>query len=195
MAWKRKKWFDDVIESELLKCIDILQINRMPTSTELKSIGRNDLHMAIQKSKKYSGWAERLNLKRKMSDTLFGQTGEELAAEHLEKSGFNVRRMPTKHPYDLLVNDVVKVDVKTAKPFFVRGSRVHTFALNKQNPTCDIYIARALDESGSVERVLVIPSHMLRIRTLCIGKESKYNKYKDRWDLIKEYSNFYKEIV
>lgn len=168
---------------------------KMPTSTELKLIGRNDLHVAIQKSKKHSGWAEHLKLERKMSETLFGQNGEELAASNLESLGYKVEQMSTKYPYDLLVNDTVKIDVKTAKPYLLRGSRVHTFALNKPDPTCDIYIIRALSETGELERNLVIPSHFVRFKTLCIGADSKYNKYHERFDYIKEYSDFYKGVM
>lgn len=195
MARKTKKWFDDVIESELLKCVNSLQLDRMPTANELKSLGRQDLHMAIQKSKKYSGWAEHLGLGRKQSETVRGQNREEEIAAKLESLGHKVERMTTKHPYDLLVNDTVKIDVKTGKAYLMRGSRVHSFGISKKDPTCDIYIVLALDEQDQVERLFVIPSHHLKVVSLCIGKESIYNRFINCWEYIDQYTEFFKQIV
>lgn len=192
-----KKWYDDVIEQELLKCIDALQLDRMPTAAEIREdLHRNDLHMAIQKSsKKYSGWAEHLGLNRKPSETLKGQNREEEVLIKLESLGHKVERMTTKHPYDLLVNDTVKIDVKTGKAYRMRGSRVHSFGINKKNPTCDIYIVLALDEIEQVERTFIIPSHHLKVVSLCIGKESVYNRFIDKWDYIDSYTKFYSQVM
>lgn len=196
MTWKTKKWFDDVIEREILKCIDALKLDRMPTANELRGIGRNDLHTAIQKSKqKYSGWAEHLKLNRKLSETVRGQNREEEIASKIKSLGHEVERMTTKHPYDLLVNGAVKIDVKTGCAYEMRGSRVHSFGISKKDPTCDIYIVLALDESGEqIERTFIIPSHHLKVISLCIGKKSIYNRFIDQWHYIEEYSKFYQGI-
>src|SRR5690606_31768682 len=191
----RKKWTEEMIRTELLACIRELNLDRMPTSTELKYLGRNDLHCKVARTKNYRGWADHLGLAVKESDTVMGQNNEKIISDMLLQLGHRVERMTTKHPYDLLVNDVLKVDVKACTPTYVRGSRVHTFGLSKKIPTCDLYICLGYNERMDIERLLVIPSHLVRIVTLCIGKQSKYDRFQERWDYIEKYSEFYKGVV
>ncbi len=188
-------WTDEKIETEIMNISSALGIKRMPTSSELKTLGRNDLHCKISRTKKYSGWAEHLGLDRKQSETLMGQGYEDFITKELENQGHKVERMSTKHPYDLLINDTVKVDVKAGKSYIMRGSRVHSFGINKKDQTCDIYIVLAIDEKDAIERTFIIPSHFLKVVSLCIGRESKYNKFIDRWDYIKTYSAFFGKVV
>ena len=195
MVWKTRKWNDELIEKEIFKCMVDLQIDRMPTSSELRNMGRNDLHMAVQRFGKYSGWADKLSLSRKDSETVMGQNFEDVVTKLIQSIGHTVDRMSTKFPYDLLINKSVKVDVKCGSAYELKGSRVHSFGINKQDPTCDVYIILALSEEGQVERTMVIPSHLLRVKTLCIGKDSKYNRFIDRWDYIDKYSDFLKSVV
>lgn len=190
-----KRWTDELIECELLKCIETLQLKRMPTGSELKHLGRNDLHLKVSRTKKYRGWAEHLGLSLKESCTLVGQRCEDYVTELLLGKGHDVERMSTKYPYDLLVNGTVKVDVKKSLPHVMRGSRVHTFGIAKKAPTCDIYICLAYDEFGVLERSFIIPSHYLKVVTLCVGRVSKYNEYLDKWDYIDEYTKFFHEIT
>jgi hypothetical protein len=190
-----KVWTEERVINEILNCMNILDIDRMPTSVELKALGRNDLHLKISRTRTYSGWAEYLNIKRKESCSLDGQNNEIYIASFLESLGHSVEKMSTKHPYDLLVDNTIKIDVKTSNPYMLKGSRVHTFGLTKDRPTCDIYICIAFDEKGSIERTMVIPSHYLQIVTLCIGANSKYNRFIGRYDYIKLYSEFYRGVV
>ncbi|MCK6203948.1 hypothetical protein KZX50_00605 [Bacillus infantis] len=192
------KWTEELIESELRKCIKSLQINRMPSADELKMLGRNDLHCKISRTKKYKGWADTLGIPLKSSETTKGNKYEWFIKKRIEaiSDHLNVEKMATKHPYDLLVNDCVKIDVKVAAPHMLRGqSRVHTFGLNKKYATCDIYVCVALDESENVERTFIIPSSHAQIVTLCVGKESKYNKYVDNWDFIRQFVDTYERAI
>lgn len=181
------KWTDELIESELKKCIDALHIKRMPTATELQSLGRNDLHCKVSRTKKYRGWAEYLGLELKESETTKGQRYEEhiVAAIENYSNHFRVKRMTTKHPFDLLINDCVKVDVKVGKAHrHFDGCRAHTFNLSKKYATCDFYICVALDENEEIESYFIIPAKFTQLVTLNIGTESKYNKFKDAWVLL-----------
>lgn len=187
-------WDENRIETELLQVMKALCIDRMPTSDELRKLGRNDLHLKISRTKKYSGWAEYLGLGRKSSETLIGQKYESVVSELLHGKGHSVEKMSTKYPYDLLVNGSVKVDVKVGSAYLMRGSRVHSFGINKKIPTCDLYIILALDEDKQIERTFIIPSHQLKVVSLCIGNDSKYNKFVNRWDFIDSYTNFFKQI-
>jgi len=188
------KWTNELIRQELKKSITVLGLNRMPTGGELKSIGRNDLHCKISRTKKYSGWAEDLGLCLKSSTTVVGRRYEDKVKTLLESKGFIVERMTTKHPYDLLVNGTVKIDVKVANPYINKKSRVHTFNLSKKYASCDIYIVVALDEYSKIERLLIIPSHLLRMSILNIGRSSKYNKYNEKFEYIKNYSEFLNSV-
>jgi hypothetical protein len=195
MHTRGKVWTEENVHDEILKCMEILDIKRIPTSGELLSINRNDLHMKISKTKKYSGWAKHLGLKQKESCTKEGQDQEENIYIFLSSKGYSVERMSTGYPYDLLVNGTVKIDVKSANPLQSRGSVIHTFGISKTKPTCDVYVCLALNEEGNAERCLVIPSHFLKIVTLCIGKNSKYNRFIDKWNYIEEYTKFYSQII
>ncbi|WP_252233748.1 hypothetical protein [Clostridium sp. ZS1] len=101
--------------------------------------------------------------------------------------------MTTKHPYDLLVNDNVKIDVKSSNKYLSSaGWNSYSFNLEKFNPTCDIYIIYCIQD----EKLLIIPSKFLKQTQLCItDKTSKYDIYKDRWDYIEQYNSFYKTVI
>ncbi|GIN93357.1 hypothetical protein J22TS1_44080 [Siminovitchia terrae] len=196
MKEREPAWPDKRIETEIKKCIEDLQIERMPTASELISIGRNDLHCAISKSiKKYSGWAMDLGLSLKASETNKGNKWEGFVKEKLESKGFLVQRMSANHPYDLLINDCVKVDVKVGKAHTHFGARSHTFRTAKKFATCDVYICVALDEVGKIESYFIMPAALIRVVTLNIGTDSKYNKYKNDWDFIRRFVNQYKKAI
>lgn len=195
---RKRIWDDKRIENELKHCLSVLQIDRMPCAHELKQIGRNDLHCAISKhSKKYRGWAKELGLSLKESETKKGNKYEEIVMEQIKlvSNHLTVKRMTTKHPYDLLVNDCVKVDVKVGVAHHHFGARAHTFALNKKYATCDVYICVALDEQEKIESTFIIPAAHVQIVTLNIGTDSKYNKYKGRWNFIYNFVNQYERAI
>ena len=58
----RKFWNDELIAAEIRHAINVLNIDRMPTRTELASIGKSGLSAMIQKTKKFSGWAKELGI-------------------------------------------------------------------------------------------------------------------------------------
>lgn len=191
---RKKKWTDELIEKEIGRAVKSLRIKTMPSSGDLISIGRTDLQVAISKNGGFRYWAEKIKLDKKESDSNKGLDYEDIAESELMDRGFKVEAMTNGHPYDLLINDNVKVDVKVSSPHYYRGDRNHTFRPSSKYSTCDIYICYALDDDNSVERLFVIPSKFLRVQTLCIGKDSKYNSFINKWDYIKKYSDFYESI-
>jgi len=189
------KWTDELIKKEIKKSMDVLCINRMPSASELTSIGRNDLHCAISKGLTYYGWAKEMGLNLKSSETLKGNKYEEIAKRKLQRRGYTVEKMTTKHPYDLLVNENVKVDIKVGRVHYHFGSKAHTFRLAKKYSTCDIYICFALDKDSNTENIFIIPSKFAKVETMNVGTISKYNKFIDRWDFLDDYTTFYKSIT
>ena len=190
------KWNENTIRIEIKKTMDMLNIEHMPSRTEMKSALLNDaLANKIARTGGFPFWANKLNIEEKESETRLGQSYEVKAMGLIEEKGFKIDRMTTKYPFDLLVNNNIKVDVKVGKPGDIRGSRVHTFRTAKKYATCDLYMIFALKEDEEIERLFIIPGSELKVVTLCIGRKSKYDKYINRWDLLKKYDNFYNNLA
>lgn len=191
---KSKKWNDNMIEDEIIEISNsILNGEFMPTSSQVINFkGDSKLHNKISKTLGYRGWAEKLGLKLQYSETKLGEDYEEVAKLILENLGYNVKNMSTQYPFDLLIDGLVKVDVKCGSAYYNKdGVRLHTFGINKDIPTCDIYIIFALDEYGkNIERTFVIPSHHLQMKSLSIGADSKYNRYINMYRYIDKYKEF-----
>lgn len=190
------KWNDETIKDELLKSINILCIDRMPTASELLSIGRNDLHCKISRTKKYGGWAKELGLSLKSCETREGQKYEGLVSDILSDRGYDCELTSTRHPYDILVNHTLKIDVKASKQNTYWGPIAYSFGNIKEHQTCDILILLGLNDDGSVEKIFIIPSHLMKLKSnLNICGDSKYNEFIGRWDIIQRYVDFYKGIT
>lgn len=194
---KIKKWNYDDIKNRLLEIIKELDIERMPSQQELLSIELDvGLSNAIKRSFGYYGWAKELNLKIKDSETFLGITFQEICTNELINKGYHVENTTLKAAYNLIINNNIRIDVKSGCAYFDKnGCRLHTFGINKKYPTCDLYIIYALDELGiKIERTFIIPSKDLKLISMCIGENSKYNQYINRWDYIKKYDQFYKQL-
>lgn len=193
---KTKRQTDAEIEKDIYRIKKALNIARMPSSSEVIENSEDDrLHNNIIQSYGYREWAFKLNLPLKESETQLGTDYEEVIVDLLRNKGYKVSKMTTNHPFDLLIDNSVKIDVKVARPHMLRDvSRVHTFATSKRFGSCDLYIAMALNEADEIEKFLIIPSHQLQVVTLSIGQESKYDIYNNRFDLIDTYSKFFNSI-
>ena len=185
-----------IVISEIEKVMNMLDIEHMPSRTDMLSVlADNSLANKVARTGGFTYWAHELNIEEKESETKLGQSYEVKAMEMLIKKGFEVARMTTKYPFDLLINDNIKIDVKVGRPGYVRESRVHTFRTAKRYATCDLYFIFALDENEEIEKLFIIPGSDLKVVTMCIGHISKYDKYIDRWDLIEAYDKFYKALA
>lgn len=190
------KWSNAQIKDELLNVMNALNINRMPSTSEIRMVTKSSgLQNAIRRHGGYKYWCEELGINIKNSESKTGWDGEMYAINVLLDMGFKVEKMPVKHPYDLLVNDAVKIDVKTGSRFhYSKTNYYFSFNLEKKNATCDLYVILCKGEGKELEKTLIIPSKVLRQTQLCIGVRSKFDEYKDRWDYIQQFSDFYKSI-
>lgn len=132
----RKKWTEETIKAELSTLINSKGTLTMPTLREMNiSTGDCALSNAVTKSGGVRRWAATLGVPLSHSNTEKGWEGEARAKAILERQGFTVERMSTRHPFDLLVNDVAKVDVKCAKPHtFACGAQAYCYNLEKKFP-------------------------------------------------------------
>jgi len=190
------KWTDEIIKNKIYEVMRVLDIDKMPSASETQLIlGDFSLSNKIAKTGGFNKWANKLGLEIKRSETQLGQEFEVKAKELFENKGYTVERMSTKYPFDLLVNNTIRVDVKVAKAYMSRGSRCHTVGINKKYATCDLYLIFALDEDENIERTFIIPGCDLRVTSMNFGKDSIYNIYLNRWDLLKKYDNFYNNLA
>lgn len=166
----------------------------MPTNKEvIQAEGNHALANAIQKHGGYEYWANKLGLEQKYSDTKLGIQGERRVAAILELLGLKVELTSIKHPYDLLVNDCIKIDVKTANTTYIQGYPIHAYRLGeKKQQTCDFYIFFEIDTG----KVYVVPAHKCAKQIMVeMGDVSlSYRKYLGAYHLITEASNMYQRM-
>lgn len=182
-----KTWNEAKIEQGILAIVNTFAEPRMPSNSEvIEHEGNHALSMAIQKHGGFKYWADRLGLEQKHSETALGVEGEKIIANYLSSQGFDVKETSVKHPYDLLVNDCVKIDVKTANTSHIRGCPVHAYRLAKRDHTCDFYIFFEFDTL----RTYVVPAYKCQGQVQVeMGTDSKrYAKYFGAYHLISEMS-------
>lgn len=191
------KWTDELIKEKVLEVAKALKLERMPTRSECVKYF-NDCKLANAVSKRY-GWyslAKELNLDIKGCETTFGKSYETLAEELLKSFGFQVRRMSQNFPYDLLVDDCVKVDVKASRLYRGKLGNFYSFNLEKPYATCDVFLLFAVSDDGEIERKMVVPCKNVIAQTqISVGEHnSKYHKYTDRFDLIDSVADFWERV-
>ena len=78
------------------------------------------------------------------------------------------------------------------------GYRYHSFNLEKNEPTCDVFILYCINEADEVYKTYVVPSCKFYGQTqVGITAEgiSKLDKYIDNWDLLLKYDDFYLNLI
>lgn len=191
------KWTEEKIEEALLNMVKSENLKRMPSRKEVEQFyGNCCLANAISKRIGWYQLADKLGLPIKDSETYFGKKQEHLVQEEIIARGHEVRRMPQNFPYDLLVNDCVKIDVKSSRLYKGSSGNFYSFNLEKPYCTCDIYVLRIIQESYDRIKTLVIPSKDVPTNTqISVGEtNSKYYKYLDKWEYIDDYSRFFESV-
>lgn len=192
------QWSDEKIKGGIIEVVKKYKLDRMPSRKEIEQYYNDSkLTNAISKRKGYYQYAAELGLKIKQSDTYFGKSQERICAEQLKSLGYEVRQMPQNFPYDLLVNDCVKIDVKTARLYTGKLGNFYSFNLEKPYCTCDIYLLYLLeDDCETIKDIIVLPSKFVPTNTqISIGEcTSKYYKYSGKWDYIQQYTEFYENV-
>lgn len=186
---KHRKWTDEAVEKEIQSVMNALDLKRMPTRSEIVATSGNGLACAISKDKRgYYGWAKQMGLESKNSETSSGKKYERIAEEHIldQYQELSVKQMKQNYPFDILVDDTLKIDVKVGKRHTHFGTPSYTFATNKKYASCDLYLCYGLGNDGKINDIYLIPSNAAITTTInvTIGGNSKYDKYKNKWELI-----------
>jgi hypothetical protein len=191
------QWTNDEAEKAILEAKTGLELDRMPSRSELERFfGNTQLTNRISKTQGFSYWAGRLGLAIKESETCFGKQYEFMAAQKIQDMGYVVTQMSQNFPYDLLVENSVKIDVKTSKLYEGKNGNFFTFNLEKPFTTCDIYVLYLCHTPDDIKGTLIIPSKFVfKNNQISVGQYSSiYDKYADKWDYIKQFVEFQRSI-
>lgn len=187
-----------MIAEEIQAAIRGLNINRMPSKSELEMLyGDSSLVNKISRTGGFYFWARKLGYDVKNSETKCGYEIEKTIEKILENMGHECELTGVRHPYDILVDGCVKIDVKSARKTKVHGSNAYSFGLAKRQQTCDVYIAVCLGSESDIEKIYVIPAHIMTgKKQLCLGVgHSKYDTYIDSWDVIEKFVAAFEQIA
>lgn len=190
------KWTDAEIAMGIRDMVDNLGLERMPTRNEVAAYYGNSMACAVTRRIGWYNLAKQLGLRLKECETTVGKLHEYLLAEELTGMEFQVRKMPQNFPYDLLIDDAVKIDVKASRLYRGKQGNFYTFNLEKPFCTCDIYALRLVDDNDAIVETLIVPSKEVACNTqISVGQtHSKYYKYAKRWDIIRKYSDFSRSV-
>lgn len=190
------KWTDELILKGILRVKEGLNLDRMPTRSEcVNYTNSNALSVAI--TRRDGGWyglANELGLPIKESETTTGKKYEKVFTNILRKKGYKVCQMSQNYPYDLLVDDCLKIDVKSSHLYKGKEGNFYTFRTGKKFATCNVYVLVALDDIDEIIRTYILPSStVMNNKQISIGEHnSKYGGYLDRWNILSDYIDFLK---
>ena len=170
----RKQWNEAMISDRIME--NYRNTGLMPTNQYLKETGQCDLAGQISKKGGFFKWAERLGLSREHSDSDTGWNGELRVQKMLESAGFQVDRIAAvKWPFDLLINKVLRVDVKSAN-FAEYGPCKGWFYRIGKTPQADLIALHQLDTGATYW----IPWNIIPHSNVTISKDGgKWARYKE----------------
>lgn len=192
-----RRWTDEDIKLSIRKVVLGLGLDRMPSRKECEQyFGDTGLTNAVSKRKGWYALAREMELPIKNSETYLGKLQERKARELLEARGFVTEQMPQNFPYDILVNECVKVDVKSSHLYNGKNGNFYSFNLEKKFATCDVYILFALSDDNEIIKAFIVPSKcVIKNTQISIGEShSKYHKFLDRWDYIAKIADYMASI-
>lgn len=194
----RNCWSQERIEKEVLYMVQKTKQNTFPTHTEMFDFfGDYKLSNAIRRNGGTKYWADKLGMECKQCESKFGTSFEERFIEDvLRELDFRSEMCKVRYPYDVLVEDVAKVDVKCSNRIQAHGFQLYTSNLEKDFQTCDFYVIYCLNEN-KIDKIYILPSFVMSGKTqFSVGiNSSKYDVFLNRWDLIKDFVEFVKGSV
>jgi hypothetical protein len=183
---ERTHWTDELVAAELRKLAGDTGV--LPAAARLREVGRNDLVCAATRSGGLIAWAARLGLRRESSDSDTGWEGEDMLVEILRGQGFAAERTGgVKHPFDIIVDGVLRVDSKAARFAEYAGSsgsraRGWHYRIGKV-PQADMIVLVQLDRGD----VFAFPWWSSPVTNVCIVPgNTSYECYRNNFDLIRE---------
>jgi hypothetical protein len=177
----RTRWSDDLIKTQLLEIYSTL--GRMPTNSDLASWRKGNLSNAIVSRGGFLFWASKLGIPRVFSDSDVGWLGEEEVSSILTSKGYLIsQRKAMKTPYDIIVNGLIRIDVKSAK-YAEYGASTGWFYRVGKDVQSDIVCFFQMDTKD----MYFVPWKYCPSSNVTITKTGrKYKDFKNRFDIIDE---------
>lgn len=192
-----KEWNDEKIEKAIKEVMKLAKIETFPTHSLMDKVtGNTSLSNVISKHGGTAYWAKKLNLETLRCESKFGYEFEcECMNLLISKFGYDCELTKVRYPYDVIVNNNIKIDVKSSHLYSCRNGCFYTFNLEKEKPTCDIFVCYCVKDE-QIAKVYVIPSCVTSGKTqLSIGENhSKYDTYKNDWHIVEVYNEFYEKL-
>ena len=189
------KWTDEKVVSEIKEVMLALNLDRMPSRSEIRSVTNDDkLTNKLTKSGGFYYWAEKLGLEVKSSCTYESLQYEKKLVKTMLDNGFEAEITPVQFPYDALVGSGTKIDVKVSNGYrSEKAGFFFTFNLEYKMPKCDFYVFYCVHELCT--KTLIVPAHVMTgKKQFSIGIKSKYDVYKDQWLLIFDHVRYMEEL-
>lgn len=187
-----------MMKEKIYEIMNFYNIDRMPTHREMTEyLGSYSLSCYVSKNGGSYAIAKSLGLGIKDSETKTGIKYEEHAIDLLNKLGFKcIHTGANSFPYDILVDNCVKIDVKASNLCHVRGSKYFSANMGHNHHACDVFIFFCI-ENCVISKTYIIPSFILDgIKQISVGYEkSKYDIYIDRWDIISRFKKAFIEVL
>lgn len=177
----RVKWSAEKIEKDLKEIYD--RYGKFPSSPFLQKMGRNDLSCKIVKTGGFEFWASKLGLKREHSDSDTGWDGEKSLIRILIEKGFSCKAADhLRCPYDLRVNSLLRIDVKSTN-YAEYGVCKGWFYRIGKDAQSDVIALHELDTKDTY----FIPWNICPKTNVTISRGGgKYAEFKNRFDLLEK---------
>lgn len=178
---KRMKWTPDILKKELAIIADSL--GKMPSAQDLKRIGRNDVGSYIAKNGGFEYWANQIGRTREHSDSDTGWDGEKSLMGILIEKGFDCEAADhLRCPYDLRVNSLLRIDVKSTN-YAEYGACKGWFYRIGKDAQSDVIALHELDTKDTY----FIPCNICPKTNITISRGGgKYAEFKNRFDLLEK---------
>lgn len=188
-----KKWTKELIHQGIKDVMKALDIERMPSNSEcVRVTNSNALSVQISRNGGFYGIADELGLKKKSCGTEKSLVIENRLNKMFIDQGHKSKVTSFKCPYDILIDDCLKVEVKHSLGY---SNAYYTCNLYEGDLKSDILIFVCENEVLG-DKTYIIPTHLLHgLKQLSIGKKSKYNKFINSWSYLDQFLAFYKTIV
>lgn len=164
--------------------LEIQSLREIPgfffSSSYLRKINRNDILCAITRNGGFYKFSKLLKLPLAKSDTSFGWEGEREITDILLKKGYDVQKQNTKHPFDLLIDKLLRIDVKTARKATYGESTGWFYRIGK-SISADLIITYQFDTKD----FYLLPWFVCPTTNITISSDGGiYKKYKNNFEIL-----------
>lgn len=176
------KWTPEMLARKLTEVC--ASLGRFPTQSDCKVLGLSGFYAALCRNGGLKSWwakMEPLGFGHNNTDTEYGWNGEAAVLAILQKEGVRAEKPESsKCYYDLLVDGVLRLDVKTTtKTNSPKCSDAWYYRIGKQ-VTVDVVVLYQADTGN----VFFIPWYLVSATNITVGVESKWDGFKNNFVLL-----------